>query len=57
MIDATRLQYLTTAAWLHGYAETLDKDRHSALIHKLNQAADLLQAVWDDYAEENGYDT
>ena len=51
MIDATKLQCLTTANWLKGYASTLDVTEHSALIHKLNQAAALLQQVWDEYAE------
>ena len=49
MIDATKLQCLTTANWLKGYASTLDADLHSALIHKLNQASQLLQQVWDEY--------
>ena len=56
MIDPTKLKYLTTAAWLSGYAETLDLSLHLTLIHKMHNAADLLQAVWDDYAKENGYE-
>ena len=49
MTDAKKVQFLTTSAWLRGYAETLDEDRHRALIHKMNQAADLLCEVWDEY--------
>ena len=56
MIDSKKLQCLTTASWLRGYADTLDEDLHKPLIHRMNQAATLLQAVWDDYAKENGYE-
>ena len=56
MIDSTKLQCLTTASWLRGYAETLDPDLHTALIHKISQATNVLQAVWDEYAKENGYE-
>ena len=54
MIDATKLQCLTTANWLKGYASTLDADLHSALIHRLNQASQLLQQVWDEYEKAQG---
>ena len=54
MIDATKLQCLTTANWLKGYASTLDADLHLALIHKLNQASQLLQQVWDEYEKAQG---
>jgi|DEB0MinimDraft_10_1074344.scaffolds.fasta_scaffold162501_2 hypothetical protein len=47
--DAKKVQFLTTSAWLRGYAETLDEDRYRSLIHKMNQAADLLCEVWDKY--------
>ena len=56
MIDPKKLKYLTTASWLRGYADTLDPDLHTALIHKISQAANLLQQVWDEYAKENGYE-
>ena len=56
MIDSTKLQCLTTAAWLRGYADTLDLSLHVTLIYKMHNAADLLQAVWDEYAKENGYE-
>lgn len=52
MLDANKLQYFTTAAWLRGYAEGLDEYNDKALIHKLNQAADLLDYVWGRYVEE-----
>lgn len=56
MIDATKLQCLTTASWLRGYADTLDETLHTPLIHRMNQAANLLQAVWDEYAKEIEHD-
>ena len=56
MIYPTKIEYLTTASWLRGYADTLDETLHTPLIHKLNQAANLLQAVWDEYAKEIGYE-
>lgn len=49
MTIAEAMQYMTTAAWLKGYAQSLDEDRHPSLIHKLNQASTLLEAVWRDY--------
>jgi hypothetical protein len=52
MIDPNKLQYFTTAAWLRGYAQGLDECQHKSLIHKLNQAADLLDYVWGRYVEE-----
>lgn len=56
MVDASKLQYFTTAAWLRGYASGLDQYEHKSLIHKLNQAADLLDHVWSRYVEEEGQD-
>jgi hypothetical protein len=42
------LVYYTTAEWLRGYADGLvDKELHSALIHKMSLAADLLMKVWE----------
>jgi hypothetical protein len=47
------IQYMTTANWLRGFADGLDdKQRHSALIHKLNLAADLLMKVWEEQEKE-----
>jgi hypothetical protein len=54
MIDPNKLQYFTMAAWLRGYAEGLDEDRHDALVHKLKKAADMLDYVWGKYVEEEG---
>ena len=51
-MNARMLQYATTAEWLRGYISTLDPDMNPALIHKMNQAADLLTDVWDDYVEK-----
>lgn len=56
MIDATKLQYFTLASWLRGYAGGLDWDVHPALVHKMNQAADLLEKVWADYVEQEKID-
>lgn len=52
MTDPNKLQYFTTAAWLRGYADGLDEHQHKTLIHKLNQAASLLEHVWGRYVEE-----
>jgi hypothetical protein len=55
MIDAKKLQCFTTASWLRGYIDSLDEYKHEALIHKLHQAANLLEEQWDEYAVANGY--
>ena len=52
MIDATKLQYFTMAAWLRGYASGLDEYNDKTLIQKLNKAADMLDYVWGKYVEE-----
>jgi hypothetical protein len=52
MIDPNKLQYFTMAAWLRGYASGLDEHEHSTLIHKLHKTADMLDAVWGKYQEE-----
>jgi hypothetical protein len=52
MIDANKLQYFTMAAWMRGYATSLDEYQHRSLIFKLNKAADMLDAVWGQYQKE-----
>jgi hypothetical protein len=52
MIDASKLQYFTMAAWMRGYADGLDEYQHESLKHKLFKAADMLDAVWGKYSEE-----
>lgn len=57
MIDANKLQYMTMAARLRGYAEGLlegyqGEARHGTLAKTLNKAADMLDAVWAEYIEE-----
>jgi hypothetical protein len=52
-MNARKLQCMTTAEWLRGYTSTLDQDRHSSLIHKMNQAAELLTEVWEEYLKES----
>ena len=54
-MNATKLQCFTTASWLRGYASSLDEYKHQELIHKLNQAANLLAQMWEEYADANGY--
>ena len=56
MIDANKLQYFTMAAWMRGYASGLDEYKHDSLVYKLNKAADMLDAVWGKYAEEQELD-
>ena len=53
MTIAEAMQYMTTAAWLKGYAQSLDVKIHSSLVHKLNQASELLEAVWEDYKDSS----
>lgn len=55
MIDPNKLQYMTMAARLRGYAEGLlegyqGEARHGTLARTLNKAADLLEAVWIEYS-------
>ena len=57
MIDANKLQYMTMAERLRGYAEGLlegyqGEARHGTLARTLNKAADMLQAVWDEHNKE-----
>jgi hypothetical protein len=52
MIDPNKLQYFTMAAWMRGYAEGLDEYKHDYLRFRLNKAADLLDAVWNNYVEK-----
>jgi hypothetical protein len=54
-MNPEKLQCLTTACWLRGYADTLDKDNYSTLIYRMKGAADLLEKTWAEYAEANGY--
>ncbi len=56
MIDANKLQYYTMAAWMRGYAAGLDEYEDKSLIYKLRKAADMLDAVWGKYAEEQELD-
>jgi hypothetical protein len=55
MIDPNKLQYLTMAARLRGYAEGLNDEyaaKYEILIHTLNKAADLLEAVWVEHTAQ-----
>ena len=54
MIDASKLQYFTMAAWMRGYVAGLDEYQDKALIAKLNKAADMLDAVFGKYTDEIG---
>ena len=56
MIDANKLQYFTMAAWMRGYAAGLNEYEDKNLIYKLKKAADMLDAVWGKYAEEQELD-
>jgi hypothetical protein len=53
MIDAGKLQYFTMAAWMRGYASSLDDYQQEALKHKMLKAADMLDAVFAKYQEES----
>lgn len=52
MIDANKLQYFTMAAWLRGYAAGINEQAPETLVIKLNKAADMLDAVWGRYQED-----
>jgi hypothetical protein len=52
MIDSNKLQYFTMAAWMRGYAAGLDEYQDKALIQKLTKAADMLDAVWGKYTQD-----
>ena len=52
MIDAGKLQYFTMAAWMRGYASGLDEYQDKVLIAKLNKAANMLDAVFSKYQED-----
>lgn len=54
-MDLSKLKYYTTAAWLRGYASSFADDETSkAVVYRLKQAAELLDAVWDEYAQKEG---
>ena len=57
MINADKLQYMTMAARLHGYADGLleqphGEERYGTLARTLNKAADMLHAVWEEYNQQ-----
>jgi len=52
MIDAGKLQYFTMAAWMRGYASSLDYE-HETLKHQMIKAAAMLDAVFAKYQEES----
>ena len=54
VIDPNQLQYFTMAAWMRGYAASLDEYQQKKLILKLTKAADMLDAVWGKYIKEEG---
>jgi hypothetical protein len=61
MIDPNLLPYLITSARLRGYADGLSQEnggRYDCLVNTMNEAADLLRAVWDEqtgqYDEKHG---
>lgn len=53
-LDPTKVKYMTMASWMRGYASGLDEKQYETLIFKLQQASELLDAVWNEYARENG---
>ena len=47
---AQKIQYMTTAARLRGYADALEtEEQYKTLTHTLNKAATLLEKVWEEY--------
>ena len=55
-MDSEKLKYYTTAAWLRGFSRLFDEDDENskAILYKLTLASKLLDAVWDEYAKEQG---
>jgi hypothetical protein len=54
-VDPNKLKYYTTAAWLRGYASSFDDSENSkAIVYRLKLASELLDAVWDEYAKQEG---
>ena len=54
-MNPDKLKFYTTAAWLRGYASSFDDSENSkAIVYKLKLAEELLSAVWDEYAKEQG---
>ena len=54
-MDPDKLKYYTTAAWLRGYASSFDDNENSkSIVYKLKLASELLSAVWDEYAKQEG---
>ncbi len=54
-MDPNKIKYYTTAAWLRGYASSFDESEISkAIVYKLKLASELLDAVWDEYAKQEG---
>lgn len=54
-MDLNKIKYYTTAAWLRGYARSFDGSENSkAIVYRLMMAAELLDAVWDEYAKQEG---
>lgn len=56
MIEASKLEYFTLAAWLRGLAEGLnrDDDVSPVIIAKLNRAAQMLDYVFFSEIENGG---
>ena len=55
-MNPEKLQCLTTACWLRGYADTLPMNTNSGFVYRMNQAANLLEKSWVEYARANGYE-
>lgn len=57
MLDAHKMQCLTTAQRLRGYMASITDDyEHELLFYMLAKAADLLTTEWNTYASEHGYE-
>ena len=56
MIDPNKLQYFTMAAWLRGYADSLNEHEQRTLVNKLKKAAGMLDEVWGKYVEKQEVD-
>ena len=54
MIDASKLQYFTMAAWARGYADALDEYEDEYLKKNLVKIAGMLEFVFSSEVDRGG---
>jgi len=59
MIDRNKLEYFTVAAWLRGYAESIESSKSyvkTPIVEKLTKAASMLEYVFNSEIEMDDKD-